>query len=127
MKGIFTNNSSWQASQSVVHATVTFYGDRVKMYLDFAPNFGDKVTGFCITTTHRLTLPLSQSNFLPKTTLLSSPTHPELKGRHLNTTEVIEAESQAVLNTLTEHDFQDAFKNDNRWERCTLTEGATGG
>jgi hypothetical protein len=23
----------------------------------------------------------------------------------------IEAESQAVLNTLTEHDFQDAFKN----------------
>jgi hypothetical protein len=28
----------------------------------------------------------------------------------LNTTEVIEAESQAVLNTLTDHDFQDAFK-----------------
>jgi hypothetical protein len=25
--------------------------------------------------------------------------------------EVIEAESQAVLNTLTVHDFQDAFKN----------------
>jgi hypothetical protein len=24
---------------------------------------------------------------------------------------VIEEESQAVLNTLTEHDFQDAFKN----------------
>jgi hypothetical protein len=31
------------------------------------------------------------------------------KGRHFDTTEVIEAESQAVLNTLTEHDFQDAF------------------
>jgi hypothetical protein len=32
------------------------------------------------------------------------------KGRHFDTTEVIEAESQAVLNTLTEHNFQDAFK-----------------
>jgi hypothetical protein len=30
--------------------------------------------------------------------------------------EVIKAESQAVLSTLTEHDFQDAFKkNDKRW------------
>jgi hypothetical protein len=28
------------------------------------------------------------------------------------TTEVIKAESQVVLNTLTEHDFQDASKND---------------
>jgi hypothetical protein len=29
----------------------------------------------------------------------------ELKGRHFDTTEVMEAESQAVLNSLTEHDF----------------------
>jgi hypothetical protein len=28
-----------------------------------------------------------------------------------HTTEMIEAESQAVLNTLTEHGFQDTFKN----------------
>jgi hypothetical protein len=34
----------------------------------------------------------------------------KLKGRHFDTTEGMEAESQAVLNTLTEHDFQDAFK-----------------
>jgi hypothetical protein len=34
----------------------------------------------------------------------------KLKGRHFETIEVIEAESQVVLNTLTEHDFQDAFK-----------------
>jgi inactivated superfamily I helicase len=34
----------------------------------------------------------------------------KLKGRHLDTIEVTEAESQAVLNTLTEQDFQDAFK-----------------
>jgi hypothetical protein len=37
--------------------------------------------------------------------------HIKLKGRHFDTVEVIEAESQAVLNTLTEHGFQDAFKN----------------
>jgi hypothetical protein len=34
----------------------------------------------------------------------------KLKCRRIDTTEVIEAESQAELNTLTEHDFQDAFK-----------------
>jgi hypothetical protein len=34
----------------------------------------------------------------------------EVKSRHFDTTEVMEAESQAVLNSLTEHDFQDAFK-----------------
>jgi hypothetical protein len=36
---------------------------------------------------------------------------------------VIEAESQAVLNT-TEHNFQDAFKNwQKRWKRCRRAEG----
>jgi hypothetical protein len=34
----------------------------------------------------------------------------KLKGRHFDTTEVIKAELQALLNTQTEHDFQDAFK-----------------
>jgi hypothetical protein len=34
----------------------------------------------------------------------------QLKSCHFDTTEMIEAESQAVLDTLTEHDFQDAFK-----------------
>jgi hypothetical protein len=32
----------------------------------------------------------------------------KLKGRHFDTIEEIEAESQAVLNSLREHDFQDA-------------------
>jgi hypothetical protein len=32
------------------------------------------------------------------------------KNRHSDTVDVIEAESQAVLNTLTEHNFQDEFK-----------------
>jgi hypothetical protein len=34
----------------------------------------------------------------------------KLKGRYFDTIEVIEAELQAVLNTLTEHNFQDAVK-----------------
>jgi hypothetical protein len=35
----------------------------------------------------------------------------KLKGLRFDTIEVIEAKSQTVLNTLREHDFQDAFKN----------------
>jgi hypothetical protein len=31
----------------------------------------------------------------------------KLKGRHFDTNQAIEAESQLVQNTLTEHDFQD--------------------
>jgi hypothetical protein len=47
----------------------------------------------------------------------------KLKSRHFDTIEVIEAESQAVLNTLTEHDFQDAFKKWQKgWERCIYAE-----
>jgi hypothetical protein len=90
---------------------------------NFAPNFGDKGTGSCITTTHHSVLPFSPENFLPKTKWLWSPTHPtilfprfkiKLKGSHFDTIEVMEAESQAVLNTLTEHGFQDAFKKNCR-------------
>jgi hypothetical protein len=36
---------------------------------------------------------------------------------------VIEAESQAMLNTLTEHDFHDVFKKWQKcWERCIYAE-----
>jgi hypothetical protein len=38
----------------------------------------------------------------------------KLKECHFDTTEVNEAESQTVLNTLREHDFQDAFK---KWQK----------
>jgi hypothetical protein len=31
------------------------------------------------------------------------------KGRHFDTLEVLEAGFQGVLNTVTEHDFQDVF------------------
>jgi hypothetical protein len=83
-----------------------------------APNIGDKSTGCCFTAAH-LTLPFSPGNFLPKNKMtivllthhfpLFSRLEIKIKGRHIYTIEVIEAESQAVLNILMEHDFQDAF------------------
>jgi hypothetical protein len=48
----------------------------------------------------------------------------KLKACHFDITEVIEAESQGVLNIPTEHDFQDALKKwQKRWVPCLLTEG----
>jgi hypothetical protein len=48
----------------------------------------------------------------------------KLKGRHFGTSEVIDAESQAVLNSLTKHDFQDALKERRKhWERFLCAEG----
>jgi hypothetical protein len=48
----------------------------------------------------------------------------KLKGRHFDTFEVTEAESQAVSNTLTVNDFQDEFKKWQKgWERCVRAEG----
>jgi hypothetical protein len=48
----------------------------------------------------------------------------KLKGHRFDTIEVIEAESQVVFNTLTEHEFQDAFKKwQKHWERCICAEG----
>jgi hypothetical protein len=38
----------------------------------------------------------------------------KLKGLCFDTIDVIKEESQAVLNTLTQHDFQDAFKKNAR-------------
>jgi hypothetical protein len=38
---LFTKNLSWQAKQSIPRATVTFYGDCMKMCQDFALNCGD--------------------------------------------------------------------------------------
>jgi hypothetical protein len=52
LRGLFTKNSTWQAKQSILHTTVMFYGDCMKMCEDFTPNFSDKRTGCCITTTH---------------------------------------------------------------------------
>jgi hypothetical protein len=52
-----------------------------------------------------------------------SSTEDKLKDRHFDTIEVIEAEARAVLNTLTEHGFQDAFKRGQKpSERCICPE-----
>jgi transposase len=43
----------------------------------------------------------------------------KLKGRRFDTVEEIQAESQKVLNTLTQKDFQDSFRSwQKRWDRC---------
>jgi hypothetical protein len=52
------------------------------------------------------------------------PLKVKLKGLYFEMIEVIEAEVQAVLNTFTEHDFQDAFK---KWQKCWERYIRTGG
>jgi hypothetical protein len=48
----------------------------------------------------------------------------KLKGCHFDTVEVIEAKLQAVLNTFTEYDFQDASKRwQKHWEQFIHVEG----
>ena len=48
----------------------------------------------------------------------------KLKGRRFQTLEEIQAESQALLNTLRENDFQECFKNWQLcWDRCQASEG----
>jgi hypothetical protein len=43
----------------------------------------------------------------------------KLKGRRFDTNKEIQMESQRVLNTLTEKDFQEAFQKRRRqWDRC---------
>jgi hypothetical protein len=85
-----------------------FYGYCLKICKNFDPNFGDKRTDCYITTTHRLKFPFPQGKFLRKQYACLEI---KLKDRHFDLIEVIEAESQAVLNTLTEQDFQDVLKN----------------
>jgi hypothetical protein len=80
----------------------------------FAPNFGVKKI---VVTSRQRTLShfLFHKGFKNNTTVV--PIHPtslllrlkiKLKGHHFDTVQLIEAESLAVLNTLTD-DFQDAF------------------
>jgi hypothetical protein len=64
--GLFTNNLSWQAKQSIPNTTVMFYGNCMKMCEDFTPKFGDKRTGCYITTMWHLHLLSYQGIFLPK-------------------------------------------------------------
>jgi hypothetical protein len=48
----------------------------------------------------------------------------KLRARQFDTIEIIEAELQLVLNTLTKHNFKDSFKKwQTSWERCIRVEG----
>jgi hypothetical protein len=87
---------------------------------DFAPNFGDKRTVCCITTTYRLKFILSPGIFFTKNNMTTvhhthiffdPPLKIKLKGRHFDTIEVIETEPQSVLNIFREHELQDTFKS----------------
>jgi hypothetical protein len=49
----------------------------------------------------------------------------KLKCSHFDTIEVIGAESQAVLNILSEHDFQDVLKIDRNTGNSAMGKGTT--
>jgi hypothetical protein len=72
--------------------------------------------GFFFSENNTAVAPTHHTFLFPRLTI-------KLKGRHFDTIEVMEAESQAVLNTLTERDSQVAFKKwQKRWERCIRAE-----
>ena len=63
--------------------------------------------------------PPYSSDLAPCDFFLSPKMKLKLKGCRFNTTEEIQAESQRVLDTLTENDFQEAFQKwRRRWDRC---------
>jgi hypothetical protein len=51
IKGMIIKNSFWLVKQSILYTTVTFYDSCLKIYEDFIPNFGDKMSGCCNGTT----------------------------------------------------------------------------
>jgi hypothetical protein len=88
---------------------VTFYDDGVKIWEHFALNFGDNelaVASWQYTHSHFLfhkgTFDKNNMAIVPQPPYFSLflPIKLKLKGCNFDTTEVIEAESQAVLNTL---------------------------
>jgi hypothetical protein len=103
----------------------------LKMWEDSAQNFGDKelfaasrqrtVSHFIF---HEGISDQKQHTCRTPPTLFSFlGLNIKLRGSHFDTTEGIEAESKAVLNTLREHDFQDAFKKwQKSWERFIRAE-----
>jgi hypothetical protein len=105
----------------------------MKMCEDFALNFGDKKNWLLHHNNALSHTCFFAREFLTKSNMTFGPTHPtflfpqlkmKLKGRHFDTIEVINAESQTVLNTLTEHNFQNTFKKWlKRWEWCIRVEG----
>ena len=68
--------------------------------------------------------PLYSPDLAPCDFFLFSKMKLKLKGRRFDTITEIQAETQKVLNTLTEKDFQEAFqKCRRRWDRCLHSGG----
>jgi transposase len=140
-RGLFTKKSSWQAKQSILYATVTFYGDcenvrRLQpelwgqknwlLHHNNAPSHTSFFTREFLTKNNMTLIPHPpySPDLAPCDFSLFHHLKIKLKGRRFDTTKAMEAESQAVLNTLTEHDFHDAFKKWQKlWERCIHAEG----
>jgi hypothetical protein len=133
---LFTKNSPWMVNQSILQ----YYCDvsrRLRGNLRILlTNFGDKRTECWIKTTRRLTFPFPWGIFFTKKQRdCRPPLHPtssfprlkmKLKGRHHDTLQMTEAESQTMLNTLTEHGFQDAFRNGrSAWNSAYAQKGPT--
>jgi hypothetical protein len=96
----------------------------VKVCEDFVPNFGDNKTDRCIAKTHliftREAFTRINMRIVPHPPYDFSVSSIE-DIPHFDTTEVIEPVSQALLNTLTECDLQDAFKNDRSAKNNEIT------
>jgi hypothetical protein len=78
------------------------------------------------TTTHAFFFDQKQHDCRPSTNhiFLFSKLKIKLKGRLFETVKMIEAESWAMLNTLTKCDFQDAFQSwQKRCKWCVHAEG----
>jgi hypothetical protein len=104
----------------------------VKTCEDFAPNLGENRPGCFTMTTPRLTLPSSPSSFWRKNKIAVIPHPPyspdlatcdiflfpkmnlKLKERQFDSIEEIQTESQRVLHTVIERDFQEAIQ---KWKR----------
>jgi hypothetical protein len=122
IKGIVHKEFVLKTQGSIPHTAVRCYGDCVTIFKDFVLKFGDKITGYCITTTYRLAFLFKKKTIwlLPPPTLFSlfPRLKAKLRGHNFDTIDVIESAWKAVLNTLTEHSFQGALKKQQKyWER----------
>jgi hypothetical protein len=62
--------------QSIPHTIVTIYGNSVKMCEDFAPNFGDKRTGYCFMKNVSFHISFFANEFLTKNNMTVEPSPP---------------------------------------------------
>jgi hypothetical protein len=132
---LFTWNSSWQAAyywdvlrwlRENVHRLHPEIWQRKNWLLHYnTPSAISIFTREFVTKNNMTVIPhLPYFPDLAPATFLFPRLKIKLKGHHFDNSWVTEAESQAVLNPLTEHDFQDVFKKwQKRWEQCIHAEG----